>query len=81
MYNIDYKTTIWQRATFKDEESLNKAVDILTTQGIDSIFDSEIGFIENEILFDTSEYLEPSDNYDQATIEVFNDNTVIWSND
>jgi hypothetical protein len=46
-FYIDYKTTIWQRAKFKDEESLNLALEAYNDEGIDAIFDEEIGFIEN----------------------------------
>ena len=81
MYSITYKTTIWQRAKFKDEDSLKKAIDVLTTEGIDSIFDLEIGFIENEIIYDTSEYMEPYDNFDQSTIEAHIGSSIIWSNE
>lgn len=80
MHSITYLTTIWQRAIFKDEDSLKKAIDVLTTEGIDSIFDPEIGFIENEIIYDTSEYVEPYDNYDQATIDALIGSSIIWSN-
>ena len=78
-FYIDYKTTIWQRAKFEDEESLNLALKALKEDGLDSIFDEKIGFIENEILYDTDSFLslEESGN---STIEVYANNILIYEN-
>lgn len=77
---IDYKTTIWQRAMFKDEESLNLALKAYKENGIDSIFDEEIGFIENEILHDTDEHIPPEENEGFSTVEAFANDKLIYEN-
>jgi hypothetical protein len=82
---VDYKITIWRRATFTDEADMQKVVDrINKDKDIADIFDpEEFGFVNDEILFDTEEGLKPEDNGNQATIEVYKDHTqgAFWTNE
>lgn len=80
MYNIDYKTTVWQRAKFKDKKSLDRALISVKKGYIEDIFDEDIGFVENEILHDTKEYIHKEGMSDSPTIEAFVNNDLIWSN-
>lgn len=81
-FYIDYKTSVWQRAKFKDKKSLDLALKVLQEEGVQNIFDEEIGFVENETLFmfETEEYLAPKDNDGFSTVEVYVDDELIWQN-
>lgn len=72
----DQKVTSWERTHFEIKaESYQEAVAIIQSwQGkeVGSMEDDKQVFItEFEPLLDTSEYLSPSENNGQATIEVF----------
>jgi uncharacterized protein YydD (DUF2326 family) len=79
-FYIDYKTTIWQRAKFKDEESLNLALEAYKKYDIDVVFNDEIGFIENEILYDTEYPVSLEENGGFSTIEVYSNKYLIYKN-
>lgn len=76
---VDIKTTIWQRAWFKNDTNMNEIVDLLNNSYTSDIYDNS-GFVENEILFDTEEILHPIDNNGNSTIEVFENDKLIWGN-
>lgn len=80
---IDYKVTIWRRAHFRDDtniEELQKQLEDFK----DNIFDEDLGFTEDEFLFETEEDLPASENEGYATIELHeekdNVNTIIYKN-
>jgi hypothetical protein len=79
-FYIDYKTTIWQRAKFKDEESLNLALEAYNEEGIDFIFNEEIGFIENEILYDTDSHVHLEENDNCSTVTIWANDKLIYEN-
>ena len=78
---IDVKVTIWGRFHFKDDTDLNKLIELLK-QGktINDLCDDELGFSEYETLYDTEEELSLEENNGNSTIEVFDDNTLLWAN-
>lgn len=84
---IDVKYTIWQRAKFSDEANINIVIEKLKAEHEfdkynvpDVIHDDTYGFIENEILYDTDEFMSPQEN-NAATIEVYNDkHECVWTN-
>ena len=85
MKYVDIKYTIWQRVHFHKETNMNEIIELIKTGNEDSIFDEELGFMENEVLYDTEEQLSLEDNEGNATIEVYqgNDNgnqELIWDN-
>lgn len=80
MYYIDYKTTIWQRAKFKDKESLDKAIKSAKKGYLEDVFDEDIGFVENVILYETEENVHVENNLGSPTIEAFENYKLIWSN-
>lgn len=75
-FYIDCKTTVWQReeheVEFTSEEDLKKALaEIMARGGNSESIDNELNsFRENDIMYDTTEYLEPSENNNEATIEI-----------
>ena len=81
---IDYKVTVWKRVHFNENTNLKKVIQVLEEEGLDYVFDDELGFVEQEILYDTEEEITPEENGGCSTIEVhaegkFVDN-LIWSN-
>ena len=77
---IDYKVTSWVRAHIDDKSNINKIVDdlknhkYLPSDGLDI----DTGY---EALFDTEEYITPSENGGCSTIEVYDkDGNLIWQN-
>lgn len=80
---IDYKVTIWRRAHFKDDtniEELQKQLEDFK----DNIFDEDLGFTEDEFLFETEEDMPASENEGYATIELIvdseTDSTILYKN-
>lgn len=80
MYYIEYKTTVWQRAEFKDKKSLEEAISYIKSGFIEDIFEEEAGFVQNEVLFYTSEFVEKKDNSNLPTVEAYEDSELIWTN-
>ena len=68
--HIDYKVTIWRRAHFKDDSDLEKIKEALEDFNSGDVFDEELGFTEDEYLFETEEdlYLDQNDGF--STIEL-----------
>ena len=80
---IDYKVTIWRRAHFRDDtniEELQKQLEDFK----DNIFDEDLGFTEDEFLFETEEDMPVSENEGYATIELIvdseTDSTILYKN-
>lgn len=80
---IDYKVTIWRRAHFRDDtniEELQKQLEDFK----DNIFDEDLGFTEDEFLFETEEDMPVSENEGYATIELHekkgNTDIIIYKN-
>ena len=81
---IDYKVTVWKRVHFNENTNPKKVIQVLEEEGFDYGFDDELGFVEQETLYDTEEGITPEENEGCSTIEVyaegkFEDN-LIWSN-
>jgi len=76
---IDRKVTVWERYYFDENTDLKNVIEELETTGKE-IQELE-GFVESEILFDTSVNMEISENDGAHTIEVYeNNNECIWDN-
>lgn len=82
MGHIDYKMTVWGRVHFKDNTDMDMVTHIIDVDGLGAIFDEDLGFVEQETLFETEEEMTPEENGWNATIEVFNhDGDLIWDNE
>ena len=79
---IDEKITIWRRHYFNEHADLENIVKIIDETGsVDDVIDESLGFVESDTLYDTSEFISPNENNNQATIEVYNTNQeLIWNN-
>lgn len=78
---IDYKATVWFRIPIKKEDLeliTNKLVNGETPADLYNDIDLELG--QCEPLYDTEEFMLPSENDNQNTIEIFSDTQVIWHN-
>lgn len=79
---LDYKHTLWSRLYFKEDTDMSKIIDKLE-QGylpFELCDDSDLGFDEFEQLGDTEEYITPSENDNQPTIEIYENvkDTEFW---
>ena len=94
-YYLDSKVTIWTRSNFTiegetEEECNQKMIDYVKQNGnriINESYEGENGvtFYDNEVLYDTEEFLTPEDNDGQSTIEIIDVTTSgvsnpIWTN-
>ena len=81
---VDYKVTTWNRVHFSDDTDPKKIIKTIQEEGIDSIFDENLGFIEQENLFEVDEEMTVEENNGFSTIEVYKKNNpvddLIWSN-
>ncbi len=81
---IDYKVTVWRRVYFDEDTDSKKVIQVLEEDGLGYVFDKELGFIEQETLYETEEDMTPEENGGYSTIEVHEDNhpgyDLIWSN-
>lgn len=80
---IDYKVTVWKRVHFNKNTNPKKVIQVLEEDGLGDLFDEELGFVEQEILYDTQEEITPEENGGCSTIEVYAQKLIdklIWSN-
>ena len=81
---IDYKVTVWRRVYFNEDTDSKKVIQVLEEDGLGYVFDEELGFVEQEILYETEEDMTPEENGGCSTIEVHENNNpvddLIWSN-
>lgn len=82
---IDYKVTVWKRIHFNENTDSKKVIQVLEEEGIDDVFDEDLGFREQEILFGTEKEITPEENEGRSTIEVYTkgkfEDNLIWSNE
>lgn len=77
---VDVKHTIWQRIHFKDDADMDRIVgDIERTGDAEELYDEEYGFEENEVLYDTAEFIPAKENQ-APTIEVYENYKLIYEN-
>lgn len=79
-YHQDVKETIWRRESFTIEADTKEEADEIARQmtmnneiSSDNDGNDGVEFIESEILFDTEEFILPSENGGEATIELYDD--------
>lgn len=73
MAKVRCLTKIWLEATFKEDTDVDNLIKTIEEQGIESIFDEEIGFIENEIDF-------MNEDYESEIVEVYdNEDRLVYS--
>lgn len=82
--NIDEKLTIWARNKLTieaetEEEAVQKAVEMVKNGDLDDGFDDNV-LDEYEMMYDTSERLDPKENNGEATIEIWSDDEIKWNN-
>ena len=79
-YKIQYKTTIWQEIVLDKKYSEEEIILILKQQAYQTspweLFDSD----EVNTLYDTESLMTVEENDGQETIELWDDDKVIWTN-
>ena len=50
---------------------LKKIIQVLEEDGLEDVFDDDLGFVEQEILYDTEEEMTSEENGGCSTIEVY----------
>ena len=79
MNEVWYKTTVWRKAIF-DNDDMQDIIDLIKEGDFGEIFDTSLGFIEDDIEYVTEELLMPEENNYTSTIEVYKDGEIIYEN-
>lgn len=78
MLKLHFKVSVWRELSFIEGTPLQEIVDAIQKTVYDAYdMDSFIG--ETDVL-ESEELLFPEDNDNQPTIEIFSENTLVWSN-
>ena len=77
---VDYKIEVWRRAFFTEDANMKKISEI-AKENLESIFDENLGFIEDDYIFETEYFVSPEENDNQSTIEVYEEDKEIWNNE
>ena len=80
MKYIDVKVSIWNRIQFKDDADLKKTIAVIENEGLESIYDEALGFVCYSPLYETEANLSLPENAGQSTIEVYEDQKLLWEN-
>ena len=79
MNEVWYKTTVWRKAIF-DNDDMQDIIDLIKEGDFGEIFDTSLGFIEDDIEYTTEEILTPEENNYLPTIEVWEEGEIIYEN-
>lgn len=78
---IDVKVTTWERYYLKEDENLDRVVQILKKFNSDlNILSLTTEFSETKCLLELNEYMTLEENNDNATVEVYENEKLIWDN-
>jgi len=78
---IDCKVTMWKRIHLNKDVDSEKVIQALEEDRLDDVYDDELGFVEQEILYETAEGMTPEENGGHSTIEAYSPaGELIWSN-
>lgn len=78
---ITYKESIWIELTFEDNVNIDELISMIKTEGIYSVIDKDLGFLESQPLFNTELPLSPEENNGESTIEIYDSSDkLIWEN-
>ncbi len=80
MNYVIYKTEVWQRAEFNDESDMDQIAEMIKNGEFDNIFNTNLGFQENRVLYDTEVYINSDENFGDPTLEVYKYNKEIYNN-
>ena len=82
---VDYKITTWRRIHFEDNVDSEKIIEIIKEEGINEILCKDLGFTEQESLFELDEEMTLEENNGLPTIEVYVEgkfvDNLIWNNE
>ena len=78
MLKLHFKVSVWRELSFIEGTPLQDIVDAIQKTVYDA-YDIESFIGETDVL-ESEELLFPEDNDNQPTIEIFSENTLVWSN-
>ena len=78
MLKLHFKVSVWRELSFIEGTPLQDIVDAIQKTVYDA-YDIESYIGETDVL-ESEELLFPEDNDNQPTIEIFSENTLVWSN-
>ena len=78
MLKLHFKVSVWRELSFIEGSHLQDIVDAIQKTVYDA-YDIESFIGETDVL-ESEELLFPEDNDNQPTIEIFSENTLVWSN-
>ena len=78
---VDIKITGWERLHFRDDADMQKVIESIKKDGLECIYEEELGYSTVESLAETNDYMTVEENDGEPTIEVY-DGSVneIWNN-
>ena len=79
-YQLDFKYTDWERITFDSKEEFEEAKKLIIEKGYSpSELQDELGELEIEPLY-TCEYITPQENGGCSTIEIYEEDKLVYEN-
>ena len=81
---VDYKISMWVRIPIEHTDNIPAIIEKFKAgelpSGVDGELYAEDGSPEYDNMYDTEEYLTPSQNNGDATVEIFQNNKQVWNN-
>lgn len=75
---VYYKTKVWQRIKFDEGTNMTEVKKIIESGKFFDLFNRD-DFVNNEVMFDTEEYLNPEEE-DSETLEIYENGELIYVN-
>lgn len=80
MNHIDIKVTAWNRIHYTDKADMQTLIERVKKGEDESIWDNDEWFDEFETVYDTEENISIEENQGYSTIEVYENDKLIWQN-
>lgn len=78
---VDIEVRVWQRLRFTDSTDMNKLVERLKAGDHPNYLADDENYVEYDSLVDTEVLITPEQNEGNATIEVYDNDKMIWNNE
>ena len=78
MLKLHFKVSVWRELSFIEKTPLQDIINAIQKTVYDA-YDMESFIGETDVL-ESEELMFPEDNDNQPTIEIFSNNTLVWSN-
>jgi hypothetical protein len=81
MKYIDIKVTVWNRMVLEDNTNIEQIIADIKTKGINHVINDVREWKDVLTLWDSEEILTPDDNDQCATLQIWDDNDLVWDNE